>query len=50
MVRHRGADFVRRKLADPTFNNATSMMPNFGLSAEEIEALLAYLATLGSGR
>ncbi|GIW52222.1 MAG: hypothetical protein KatS3mg081_1577 [Gemmatimonadales bacterium] len=50
VVQRRGADFVRRKLADPTFNNATSMMPNFGLSAEEIEALLAYLATLGSGR
>lgn len=38
--------FIRRKLADPTFNNETSMMPNFGLSEEEIEAILAYLASL----
>lgn len=50
VVQRRGADFVRRKLADPTFDNATSMMPNFGLRAEEIEALLAYLATLSSAR
>lgn len=45
-VNRRGADFVRRKLANPLFNNATSMMPVFGLSADEIEALTAYLATL----
>jgi mono/diheme cytochrome c family protein len=38
--------FLRQKLANPTFDNATSMMPNFGLTAEEIEAILAYLATL----
>lgn len=38
--------FIRRKLADPTFDNPTSMMPNFGLSQDEIEAVLAYLATL----
>lgn len=42
----RDATFVRRKLADPTFNNAASMMPNFGLTAEEIDALVAYLASL----
>lgn len=42
----RDPGFIRRKLADPTFDNATSMMPNFGLSQEEIEAVLAYLATL----
>jgi mono/diheme cytochrome c family protein len=46
VVGDKGADFVRRKLADPTFNNATSMMPNFGLSPEQIEALLAYLNSL----
>lgn len=46
VVTRRGAGFVRHKLADPTFNNAASMMPNFGLSPEEIDALLAYLATL----
>lgn len=42
----RSADFLRRKLANPTFDRATSMMPNFGLTPEEIEAVLAYLATL----
>ena len=45
-VSRRGASFVRRKMADPTFDNATSMMPNLGLSAEQIEAILAYLNTL----
>ncbi|MFQ5890325.1 MAG: c-type cytochrome [Gemmatimonadota bacterium] len=42
----REPSFIRRKLADPTFNTSTSMMPNFGLTADEIEALLAYLSTL----
>ncbi len=46
VVKRRGADFVRRKLADPTFDNATSMMPNFGLTSEDIEALLAFLSSL----
>lgn len=45
VVSRRGVDFLRRKLADPTFNKATSMMPNFGLTPEQIEAVLAYLAT-----
>lgn len=46
VVERRGPEFVRHKLADPTFNNATSMMPNFGLADEEIEAIVAYLASL----
>lgn len=46
VVARRGAAFVRQKLADPAFNNATSMMPNFGLTQAEIEAVTAYLATL----
>ena len=46
IIRRRDADYVRRKLADPTFDNSTSMMPNFGLGPEEIQALLAYVATL----
>ncbi len=45
-VNRRGADFVWRKLEDPTFDKETSMMPNFGLSADEIEAILSFLATL----
>ena len=46
VVKRRGPDFVRKKLADPTFNNATSMMPNFGLTMDEIESIVAYLNTL----
>jgi len=40
--------FLRQKLMDPTVDNETSMMPNFGLTSDQIEAVLAYLATLGS--
>lgn len=46
VMKRRGPDFVRKKLADPTFNNSTSMMPNFGLTMDEIEAIVAYLNTL----
>lgn len=46
VLRRRGPAFVRQKLSNPTFNNPNSMMPNFQLSQPEIEALVAYLATL----
>lgn len=46
----RDADYLRHKIADPTFDNETSMMPNFGLTEEEIEAIVAYLATLDDGK
>lgn len=46
VVQRKGADYVRRKLGDPTFDNATSMMPNFDLNLEEIEAIVAFLNTL----
>jgi cytochrome c1 len=49
-VGRRGAQYLRQKLADPTFDKATSMMPNFGLTAEEIEAILAYMNTLNGSR
>jgi mono/diheme cytochrome c family protein len=49
-VGRRGAQYLRQKLADPTFDKATSMMPNFGLTAEEIEAILAYLNTLNGSQ
>ncbi len=48
VVGNKGPSFVRAKLADPTFNNSTSMMPNFGLTPEEIDALVAYLGSLTS--
>jgi mono/diheme cytochrome c family protein len=46
LLDRRDPDYVRKKLADPTFDNATSMMPNLNLIRQEIEAMLAYLATL----
>ncbi len=46
VVGRKGAGFVRQKLKDPKFNNSTTMMPNFGLTDEQVEALTAYLATL----
>ena len=48
VIERRGAAYVRQKMADPAFDNTTSMMPNFGLTSEEIDALVAYLATLAS--
>ena len=47
VVARQGVRVIRQKLMDPTFNNRNSMMPNFGLSDQQIEALVAYLATLG---
>ncbi len=44
----RSVQFLRQKLNDPTVDNRSSMMPNFGLTADQIEAVVAYLATLGS--
>jgi mono/diheme cytochrome c family protein len=46
VIARRGAAFVMQKLVDPTFNNSTSMMPNFGLTPDEIRAMASYLATL----
>ncbi len=47
VVQRKGAPHVRQKIASPTYDNATSMMPNFGLTREQIEAITAYLATFG---
>ena len=46
VVKRRSIAFIRQKMADPTIDNATSMMPNFGLTGDEIEAVVAYLASL----
>jgi mono/diheme cytochrome c family protein len=46
VVAAKGRDFVVRKIADPTFNNNTSMMPNLGLSEEQLGWVADYLATL----
>lgn len=46
VVSRRGEGYVREKLANPTFDNESSMMPNFGLSEEQTTWITAYLATL----
>ncbi len=46
VVNSKGALFVQQKLSDPAFDNAGTLMPDLGLSAEQIAALVAYLATL----
>ncbi len=48
VIKRKGVEFVMKKLADPTFDSATSMMPNFGLTRAQIRAVAAYLATLNS--
>ena len=42
-----GRDFVRRKIARPTFDNAASTMPEFPFSANDIESVLLYLENGG---
>jgi mono/diheme cytochrome c family protein len=49
VVGRRGPTYLRRKMADPTFDSSTSMMPNFGLTSEEVEAILAYINTFNGG-
>ncbi len=46
VVASKGAVFVQRKVSDPAFDNAGTLMPNLRLNAEQIEALIAYIATL----
>ncbi len=46
VIQRRGVDFVVNKLTNPAFDNPGTLMPNLNLSKEEIEALVAYLATL----
>lgn len=46
VVARRGDEYVQNKIADPTFDVDSSMMPNFGLTAEEIGWVVAYLVTL----
>lgn len=48
VVERKGTEYVVRKIAEPTFDNSTSMMPNFGLSEEEAGWVAAYLATLNN--
>lgn len=46
VVAAKGATFVAHKLAQPSFNNEGTLMPNLGLTEDQVRALVAYLATL----
>ena len=46
VVASKGALFVYQKVSDPSFGNAGTLMPDLGLNAEQVVALIAYLATL----
>lgn len=46
VIERRGAVFVRQKVLRPSFDNEATLMPNLGLNPDELEALVAYLATL----
>lgn len=46
VVKQRGVALVRHKLANPLFNNPRTTMPNFALTSEQIDAIVAYLNTL----
>jgi mono/diheme cytochrome c family protein len=50
VVAAKGADFVAQKIGNPSFNNPGTLMPNFGLSQDEIHSLIAYLATIRAPR
>jgi len=43
VVTRQGADFVRRKLADPQFNNPLSPMPKVPLTDQDIETIIKAL-------
>jgi mono/diheme cytochrome c family protein len=43
VVERKGSDFVRRKIANPTFDNSASTMPAFPFSKNDIESLVALL-------
>lgn len=49
LVERRKEESVREKLINPRTDNPNSVMPDYGLSAEEVSALLAYLRSLGVG-
>jgi mono/diheme cytochrome c family protein len=46
VLERRDPSFIRKKLHDPSFNNASSAMPRFPLGEADIDSILAYLKTL----
>lgn len=43
VIARRGPDYVRQKIAKPTFNNAASTMPAFPFTTNDIESIVLYL-------
>lgn len=49
VVAAKGADFVKKKLTDPTFNNRGSAMPRYPMNDGQLDAIMSYLESLGTG-
>lgn len=47
LFERRKEEFVREKLINPSTDNPNSVMPDYGLSAEEVSTFMAYLRSLG---
>ncbi len=43
VIETKGRSFVEKKLLDPKFNNASSAMPQFPMSKQELQVILDYL-------
>ena len=46
VLERRSADFVRRKLHDPSFDNPSSAMPRFPLTNADVNSIIEYFKTL----
>jgi len=50
VVSVKGADFVMKKLTNPTFNNKASAMPKYPMSDDQLRAITSYLESMGVGK
>jgi mono/diheme cytochrome c family protein len=44
IVEEKSKEFMQKKLRDPKFNNASSAMPQFPMSDEDIDAIIQFLS------
>lgn len=44
VIATKGEDFVIKKLKNPKFNNASSIMPQFPMTAQDMQKIIAYLS------
>jgi len=42
----RGAEFIAKKIGNPSFNNAASAMPKFPLNEGDINSIVQYLKSV----